>query len=608
MSMGPGVVGSSCKEQVSVSRFVFALLFWSTLSLTAASHAADFKVADYGAVGDGKADDAPAARAALAAAIDAGPGSRVVFEKKVYRFARQEGDAVLVLDGVKGVTLEGNGAEIIGNPWNAFLHIHGCQAITMRRFVLDCDPVSFTQGDIVEVSPQQGSLTLKIHTGYANPIQLGEQLKRKAWYRVGFTIESDRRKLKAGPIDVIEAITELDRSKGLLRVDLKAERFSHIQAGDRMVIGLQHGHSGALIDVRRSSGIRLEDYTIHSGKFGMNHQFADNHGRVRVKGAKITFRLGSTHLITSIKDGFHVKHNRVGPILEGCLLEGMMDDAINISVTPYWVKKDLGENRYLIAGLTFSPRVGDRLMAYTPRPGTAEQGLKVLAVELQENPKGRRGAWNIITLDRPIPDLALHQRGGLFPGGQEKMQYTGLYNLDACGRGYIVRDNIFRAQRRHALLARAPGGRFEGNTVDGVGGAGVWLGNETGSFYEGPFPADTTVRNNTFRNTGWRSIQAYAKGGDVRATNMTIENNTIIGQVREAIWLWRVDGAVVRGNTIGLASAETLVTAIVVKDSRDILIEDNAFTVAQAQQSPVTHTNSTQVREKGNQIKIENKP
>ena len=540
-------------------------------------NAADFQVADYGAIGDGQTDDAPAVRKALAAAIEAGPGSTVVFEKKSYRFARQPDGAILSLNGATGITIEGNGAEIIGNPWNQFLSILNCADITMRGFVLDCDPLSFTQGDIVEVTPEKGTFLLKIHKGYANPIELGEQLKKKkAWSPVGFTIEAKERRLKAGPIDFIKSITELNRAERLLRVGLEAEDFSHIAVGDRFVIGLHYGGHGAWINVERSAGIRLEDYTIHSGKFGMNHTFLDNHGRVHVKGAKIAFRPGSRHLVTSIKDGFHVKHNRIGPIIEDCLLEGMMDDSINISVCPYWVKKDLGGNRYLIAEVQFSPRVGDRLMAYTPIPGTVTEGLKVLAVDLQKKTKGRRGAWNIITLDQPIPGLALHQGGNLFPGGRDKLRFTGLYNLDACGKDYIVLNNTFLAQRRHALLARCSGGLFEGNTVDGIGGSGVKLCNEIASFYEGPFPSDTTIRNNTFRNTGSDPIRIYTKGRNTWAKNITIENSTFSGWPGSAMRLSNLQGGVIRGNTIEPGRGDPAgVVPVVVGRSSDLRIEGN---------------------------------
>lgn len=45
------------------------------------------------------------------------------------------------------------------------------------------------------------------------------------------------------------------------------------------------------------------------------------------------------------------------------------------------------------------------------------------------------------------------------------------------------------------------GPTIEGNSIDGLGGSGVWLGNEIGSFYEGPFPARVTVRGNVIRAT-----------------------------------------------------------------------------------------------------------
>jgi len=45
----------------------------------------DFPVAAFGAVGDGIHDDGPAIRQAIAAAVKAAPGSRVLLETKTYR-------------------------------------------------------------------------------------------------------------------------------------------------------------------------------------------------------------------------------------------------------------------------------------------------------------------------------------------------------------------------------------------------------------------------------------------------------------------------------------------------------------------------------------------
>ncbi len=92
------------------------------------------------------------------------------------------------------------------------------------------------------------------------------------------------------------------------------------------------------------------------------------------------------------------------------------------------------------------------------------------------------------------------------------MGYTGIYNLDACGKDYIIRNNVFLEQRRHAVLARAPNGLIENNLIDGVGGSAISLGNAIGSFYEGPFPRNTVIRGNTIRNVMSIPIVIQAQG------------------------------------------------------------------------------------------------
>lgn len=552
-----------------------AMMLTSAMLFPVALHAENFSVADYGAIGDGKTDDGPAIREAVAAAIAAGPGSRVVFEKKQYRMARYKGSHVQIeLKDLSGVTLEGNGAEIINNPYNVLLIVNNCTDVTMRGFVFDCDPLSFTQGDITEVEPGKGEFLLKIHDGYVNPIKHSRETGRKAWGRVGFTIEADRRELKRGPIDSVESLIEVGAGEGLLRVKLKAKTFSHINKGDRFVISLLHGGTGANIHVTNSKDVRLEDYTVYGAKFGMVHAFTRNRGRVHVKGAKITFRPGSDRLVSSIRDGFHCKHNAVGPIIEDCLLEGMMDDSINISVCPYWVTRDLGQNRYLI---TSTPHKGDTLMAFTPNPGTVTHDLKVLAVQPQETPPGyRRGIkFSIVTLDRSIPDLGLLKGKNTFPGGAEKMTATGLYNMNGSGKDYIVRNNVFGRQRRYSVLARTTGGVIEGNTI--TGGAGIRLSNEIYHFYEGPFPGNTVIRNNKLHDTG--SIVVSVSGNNAWAREITIENNSISGWRRAAISLSAVDGGIVRGNAIETGNGKARASIpIVIKNSRNLRIENNSIT------------------------------
>jgi hypothetical protein len=198
---------------------------------------------------------------------------------------------------------------------------------------------------------------------------------------------------------------------------------------------------------------------------------------------------------------------------------------------------------------------------------------------LQQSPQGTRGRWNIITLNKPIPDLGLHTGGNLFPGGHDKLVFTGLYNIDASGRDYIVRNNVFLAQRRHALLARCSGGLFENNLVDGVGGHGVSLSNEIGSFYEGPLPSDTVIRNNTFTHTFFDSIKVYTNGKGAMARNITIIGNRISGwhtdpkasRSASAISVRNTVGLTIEDNTIGPGAADPEISKpILLQNCKDI--------------------------------------
>ncbi|MEI7947659.1 MAG: right-handed parallel beta-helix repeat-containing protein, partial [bacterium] len=111
--------------------------------------------------------------------------------------------------------------------------------------------------------------------------------------------------------------------------------------------------------------------------------------------------------------------------------------------------------------------------------------------------------------------------------------------------------------RRHAILVRAPGGLIEGNTIDGVGGSGVYMSNEFGSFYEGPVPQDCTIRSNLVRNTQGVPIVVGSKRATTPAVyvkNILITGNRIEASSTPCIQAYSVNGLAISNNILSAKS------------------------------------------------------
>ena len=295
---------------------------------------------------------------------------------------------------------------------------------------------------------------------------------------------------------------------------------------------------GGNIVVRESADCLLEDITIYSARSGMNYSINRNEGRITLRNNKITFKPGSNHLCSTWKDGMHVKDNRVGPLIEGCHFQGMLDDSINISANTAMAAKIISPTTFRLIGPAFS--AGDDVMVFEPQTGETTMTTVVEATT--------GGNVHTVTMAKAIE--------GVVEGRKERndLRSTHFYNMSYVNDGFIVRNCVFKPQRRHALLVRCSKGIFENNLIDGVGGAAVWMGNEMGSFYEGPFPQNNIIRNNTIRNTQLTAIRIYTNtlGAKAKHTrSIRIENNTItVLPERSAISVHYADDVTMKKNRI----------------------------------------------------------
>ena len=538
----------------------------------AAAKAKIFRVEDYGAVADDATDSGPGIRKAIAAAIASGEPAKVVLKAGVYRAGADPTEKLsracfpivdatdLSIEGVKGKT-----ELIMTVPDKGCFRAFRSKNLWIRNVTIDYDPLPFTQGKIVAVNAEAGEFDLELDEGF--PL-LGEPWFATARSKWGMPFDPKERRLKFGVVDSLfmESYT-LVRGR-VFRMRAVRERkwaVSKLEVGDRWVqLARTRGPGGVGFWQCQDSGV--EDVTVHASPSVAGLIVACEKGMV-IRRLQARYRKGTKRLLTTNADALHCPANRVGPLIEECLFEGMADDSVNFYCRPNLVLEVLGPRKILVSrGVDIRP--GDRVQIIYPPTGRLKGEAKVIEVERQTRPRRYQ-----LTLDRDIADLK---------AGKDSRTADTLFNLDASGEGYIIRNNVMRNHRRHGLLLRAGKGLIEGNRFENLAGLGIVITNEP-NWPEGPMGRDIVIRNNTFigcgrvgyghrPNGGMITVQAQRIGYRLAeghgARRITIEGNTIIDPLRVGIYIGSAEDVKIVNNTIK-ASAK----ARIVKDSIGVVLD-----------------------------------
>lgn len=379
------------------------------LCIASVAGAGVFHVEDFGAIGDGIADDGPALRAAAAALANGASPSTLHFGfGRTYRMEKEAyAHGSLVFLYATNLVIEGNGATIVNHPDNRTLAFYRCHAATVRNLVLDMDPPPFTQGKITAIHAASNFVDVAIDPGYplpatgaftdstANDVMLFEGVSRDPTptysrkqevvdlgggsYRLFFYSSN-----LANDAAVNDYVTIKTAGQG---DDLRAPDGSYIVS------------SSGIIQPQFTDFLTLENVTSYASPGMTVRSTSCNH--LVIRRFEALRKPGTNRLICGNKDILHLKYFRVPPVIEDCRFDANTDDTINLTQPTCSIRTldsatrvEVGDDD--IAYYNLDVRVGDTLLYF--RDGGSFLGEHTVT---QVQPTSRKRAW--VTLAPALP-------------------------------------------------------------------------------------------------------------------------------------------------------------------------------------------------------------
>lgn len=487
----------------------------------------------FGLKADGKTDDGPAIQRMLEAARAAdGPATLRFPKDRQIRVASGTERYAFRLDRMEDLVIDGGGSVFLVDKELRFLHATSCTNLGLVNANVDMVPSPTVEATVLSYGDGGRTLNVRLDEP-ARSGELGGPTKQDGeqdffgmlWLPGKHAVESHHYYVEGVSSTRAGGVVEVRGTEPLPKAVANA-----IEPGKTRislpVAGIAHRYGpSALVRIDRCMNVALRDVEIWSAPW-FAFQVFRNDGRLEFRRVHIRPKPGSGRTTSSWRDGFHVKGNRGSLLFEECVLEGMNDDAFNVSAHAWEIDAVLAPDRIRIKQVfpiqAIPPQVGGELLVLSPDGTRRLAPARIVAID------GLSGDETIYLPGHrkaPVLELALDRSlQGLEPGGV-------LWDLSVANPDTTIRKcrigNSCRFQSP-VLLEDCEVSAF------------VWFYS---AGVEGPLPSGSVVRGCVFRQgrgndryavaaNGWRTLQAPAVLPPAEAfpfNGIRFENNGFFG-------------------------------------------------------------------------------
>lgn len=536
------------------------------------------KAADFGMMPNSGKNMLPAFRRAVDAAISCRSPVTLQLDPGVYHLDADEvrTHCIELLDA-QNIVLDGQGAElIINNPRMGMFLVEKSHRIIIKNFSVDYDPLPYAQGWVTSVD-ESGAFDIRLTE---NSPDMSEPYFEAALRKWGGLYDADNPILVKGTDSWVEFKSWDKIGKREYRINAfrgKAE------VGDAYV-QVARENACKIVMLRNTTDSTIENITTYACP--SSPYTGNSCSNIGVFNCNVLIRPG--RWLGANGDAVHFQRNAVGPWVEGCQLDGICDDAVNIySVRSLIAAQPDARSITVVnrdpASVT-EATVGTTAWIFDPVKGALIAEAIVKKVKLDSS-------GNTVVLDRKIPELELD-----LPG---RFDTPHIYFSNILCNQAVFRNNTVRYARRFGIVVPTQGVVVEDNLFDQCAGSGIKVSNHTrGRPDIDMFTGGRLVlRNNTIRNC--EQSNQYETMNQFGAINLSVmrnnhtpaewralnhvlvENNTIENWQTCGIRI--VSGGknvVVRGNRL-ISTAETPLaegpehSGILVENSDPVSLENN---------------------------------
>jgi hypothetical protein len=495
-------------------------------------------------------------RALIAAELASG-NKRIVVPPGRYRVPSEQGFH-LQFKNLSDVEIIAENVEMVCTSTVQAVLFDHCSNVTLRGLVVDYDPLPFTQGKIISMTPDKSSMDFEVAEGYPE-----NKLEERIQIYDPVTGE-----LRRGDANWKQEIQALGARR--YRVEKNNHRFNPVhdteQVGDILVTNNTFGVHGSphAVELKNSKGVHLEDITVFASPcFGFLEYDSDGTRYIRCKVdrrdlADDPVKRALPRMRSLNADAFHSKDAIKGPAIIGCKAHFQGDDCVNINGHYHYVSGSSGRLlRIAVMGkprikagdpVEFLPHSGPRppdavavKMEPDPTPITDDEKALISKLGLNENIRTGlltgKAVFYTLTLDREI----------VLPGG------SAVCSSLRVGNGFVVKDCDFGHNRSRGILIKASQGEVISNRIVNSRMAAVLVSPEFW-WMEAASSSDVVVKDNIIEGCLQSPIQILAPGGNGRALpsgahrNVSITGNRIVDSAWPLIRVTSTKGLIIKSN------------------------------------------------------------